>query len=669
MKQTWKLLSVLLLTVLFAVSASAQINWMKQDGNVKYLAWDNGSQSESIFNGQSATFATGYFGSTASKTVQLTVTLNSVNTGKIVSTIFSGNVDVSKTLAYKVFTVTPQDYKNQAGQYMVVIKVKDANTEYVDTSLFLQVFPSLTIFSPPLTVTIPINPVGKNTPPDINPISYSKDILETDTLQFIVSATDKEKDTLKYSAEECKVFLFGNCLGWIPAKETDLSFNENTGAFSWTLGYEYVQHYVPSLTRKALFRFKAIEVNGDKKSSNWAFVSVTVHDVNRNPVFDQIDPKHIKQGEDTSFTVNAADADKDELKYSIFSTNLPKQSYTFDLNSHKFTFTHGFTGDGVYTTVFQVDDDFGGVDYAVSYIVITPAPENKMQCNDEKDNDGDTLIDANDPGCHTDGDVTNRDSYDAQDNDESDEPIKKPQCSDGIDNDRDGAIDTHDPGCHTDGNADNGNSYDAQDNDESNQPINQPQCNDGKDNDRDGKIDFPADPGCKDNNDDNESDEPNQPVTQCNDGKDNDGDGLIDYGNNPRVNDPGCSNPNDNDESNYVPPPQKEPKEPIQIDLLSAHVVDEIEAGKTLWVDVRLHNDGKKEVKNLKVEAKIYDLGVIGSTGKFTLKAGKDIERNVYITLPEDAAPGWYLVKVTATNGSYHTSTYRLLYVDYYTLG
>src|SRR3989344_6934893 len=282
-----------------------------------------------------------------------------------------------------------------------------------------------------------------------------------------------------------------------------------------------------------------------------------------------------------------------------------------------------------------------------------------MQCNDGKDNDGDTLFDANDPGCHTDGDVTNRDSYDANDDYESDEKqVEKTQCDDGKDNDIDHKTDLDDPGCK-----------DKDDNDESDDKPAETQCNDKIDNDRDGLIDYGNDPrvndpGCKDKNDDNESDEPNQPVTQCNDGKDNDGDGLIDYGNDPRVNDPGCSNPNDNDESNYVPPPQKAPKEHIEIDLLSAHVVDEIEAGKTLWVDVRLHNDGKKELKNLQVQAKIYDLGVWGSTGKFSLKAGKNIERNVYIYLPEDAASGWYLIKITATNGQSHTSTHRLVYIN-----
>lgn len=75
-----------------------------------------------------------------------------------------------------------------------------------------------------------------------------------------------------------------------------------------------------------------------------------------------------------------------------------------------------------------------------------PAPP-KPQCSDGIDNDGDKLVDADDPGCHTDGDPTNPGSYDPNDDDETDE-AKKPQCSDEIDNDGDKLTDfPNDPGC------------------------------------------------------------------------------------------------------------------------------------------------------------------------------------------------------------------------------
>jgi hypothetical protein len=82
-------------------------------------------------------------------------------------------------------------------------------------------------------------------------------------------------------------------------------------------------------------------------------------------------------------------------------------------------------------------------------------------CSDTQDNDGDGRIDALDPGCHTDGNADNPDSFDPNDDDESD-----PQCSDLADNDGDGVIDSADPGCHTDGDATNPASYDPLDDDE-----------------------------------------------------------------------------------------------------------------------------------------------------------------------------------------------------------
>lgn len=93
------------------------------------------------------------------------------------------------------------------------------------------------------------------------------------------------------------------------------------------------------------------------------------------------------------------------------------------------------------------------------------------QCKDSQDNDGDGKIDEADPGCHTDGNANNPQSYDSDDNDEA-EPVSPPppspphgpqtQCNDQINNDFDGLIDIEDPDCHTDGNADNEDSYDPE---------------------------------------------------------------------------------------------------------------------------------------------------------------------------------------------------------------
>ena len=123
-------------------------------------------------------------------------------------------------------------------------------------------------------------------------------------------------------------------------------------------------------------------------------------------------------------------------------------------------------------------------------------------CSDGLDNDEDQLIDVADPGCHTDNNPENPESYDPNDNDETNvpqgsglceddqannegEPLPctynsnddnggggggggggNAPCSNSRDDDGDGLIDSADPGCHSDGNADNPNSYVPSDNSE-----------------------------------------------------------------------------------------------------------------------------------------------------------------------------------------------------------
>jgi len=162
------------------------------------------------------------------------------------------------------------------------------------------------------------------------------------------------------------------------------------------------------------------------------------------------------------------------------------------------------------------------------------------ECFDGFDNDGDTLIDfPSDPGCSSANDTSERGSAacdDGLDNDgdnrvdfPEDRECKSPSypsefvvCSDNIDNDGDGAIDfPGDAGCQS-----------LFDRSETERLF---ICDDGLDNDFDGLVDQ-ADPGCSSAQDPSEND-------VCSDNVDNDGDGLIDFGS-----DPGCASPSDANE-------------------------------------------------------------------------------------------------------------------------
>lgn len=96
------------------------------------------------------------------------------------------------------------------------------------------------------------------------------------------------------------------------------------------------------------------------------------------------------------------------------------------------------------------------------------------ECNDGvNNNDGDTLVDLDDPGC-----------LDPLDNDESNPPL--PECSDRIDNDNDGTCDASGGMCVptsiTNPDDDCANASDTSES--------SPQCSDGIDNDGDGTWDF-----------------------------------------------------------------------------------------------------------------------------------------------------------------------------------
>ncbi|KKP78350.1 MAG: Shell matrix protein [Candidatus Nomurabacteria bacterium GW2011_GWC2_35_35] len=103
--------------------------------------------------------------------------------------------------------------------------------------------------------------------------------------------------------------------------------------------------------------------------------------------------------------------------------------------------------------------------YCVGFNAPIEQPTTNPQCSDDVDNDGDELIDSA--------------SYVPSDNDETDEDDdggggggggsgSHTRCSDKKDNDDDGLVDSADPGCHSDGNASNADSYVPSDSDEQN---------------------------------------------------------------------------------------------------------------------------------------------------------------------------------------------------------
>jgi len=155
------------------------------------------------------------------------------------------------------------------------------------------------------------------------------------------------------------------------------------------------------------------------------------------------------------------------------------------------------------------NDDDGAADFPDDRGCEGPGDElEEGVCQDGIDQDGDGLVDGDDPGCTTFFDFSERSSA--------------LPCDDGLDNDGDGGVDfPADPECVSPAGA-----------------SEWPQCSDQLDNDGDGYVDVGGDPGCADAADPSER----APGLPCDDGVDNDGDGLTDLA------DPHCLRPGDDSE-------------------------------------------------------------------------------------------------------------------------
>lgn len=110
-------------------------------------------------------------------------------------------------------------------------------------------------------------------------------------------------------------------------------------------------------------------------------------------------------------------------------------------------------------------------------------------CTNGIDDDGDGVLDADDPGCR-----------DAADRDEGDD-YAPDRCTDGVDNDLDGLIDANDPDCATEGSGDgsgaaSGGEGRALLSTALPYELEPPTCSNGIDDDGDGLVDWPADTDC-----------------------------------------------------------------------------------------------------------------------------------------------------------------------------
>jgi hypothetical protein len=235
--------------------------------------------------------------------LQFTVSATDPNGDPLTYTVSNLPAGASFTLATLTFSGTA----GQAGTY---------------SNVHFEVSDGVLTDSENITITI-----TTNNAPVLGSIG-NKTVADGQQLQFVVTATDTDNDTLTYSASG------------LPSGAT---FNSGTRTFSWTPAYNQAGTYTD-----VLFSVTDSELTDSED------MTITVTNVNRPPVLGAIGNRSVNEGQALTFTISATDPDGGNLTYS--ASNLPPGAI-FTPATRTFTWTPGFTQAGSYPNVhFQVND-------------------------------------------------------------------------------------------------------------------------------------------------------------------------------------------------------------------------------------------------------------------------------------------------------------------------
>ena len=217
-----------------------------------------------------------------------------------------------------------------AGSYNVLFSVNDGQVPPLSASE---------------SVTITVGNV--NRPPQIEAISpITAD--EGTLIEFEIFATDLDGDLLTFQA------------GNIPE---GASFDPQTRIFSWPLGFDQEGNY------EVLFGVT------DQTDSASLSVAITVGNVNRPPVLNEIGAKSGVESEELRFTVSGFDPDGDGL---LFEVNELPENASFNPVTQVFSWTPDFDQAGNYDNIeFVLADDGDPVSIDMETITITIGDTNR----------------------------------------------------------------------------------------------------------------------------------------------------------------------------------------------------------------------------------------------------------------------------------------------------
>ncbi len=324
----------------------------------------------------------------AGKTLEFTVTASDVDHDSL-------TFSAAPLPAGTTFNTVSGKYKYSpkiTGEHTIKFVVSDGKAEDGETIVI-----SVTAAEEKPTLVPP--PPPQNTPPVLNSIP-SLHVNEGETISYTVSGTDAENNQLTFYVHTVEDGVAPDNTPFPVVVPAGASFDPHTGVFTFGPKFDFVKH--PQKQKIIQLRFKAYD---GKAFSAWKFVTITVNDVNRKPLFVTSDDQiSVYAGEPISLDLYATDADtEDILAYAMENAPVAAQ-----LTSTHFSWKTTSSDVGSRVMSFSVTDGLAVDKYDVQLTVKEKAVA-KTQCSDGIDNDRDHLIDMKDPGCSSpqDDDETN----------------------------------------------------------------------------------------------------------------------------------------------------------------------------------------------------------------------------------------------------------------------
>jgi len=187
-----------------------------------------------------------------------------------------------------------------------------------------------------------------NNPPVLNPIG-NKQINENELLEFTISATDADNDSLTFPQPTD-----------LPTGAILTDNTDGTATFSWTPDYTQSGTYNVTFTVS-----DGIDIGSET-------ITITVNNINRIPSIASILDSTINEGETYNYQVIATDADEDTLTYSL-TTN---QNW-LSINSTTGLITgtaHEISSDESYNIEVEVSDGNGGTNTQTYTLTVKDVP-------------------------------------------------------------------------------------------------------------------------------------------------------------------------------------------------------------------------------------------------------------------------------------------------------